>query len=72
VKRDKHLREALVKTLIVEPDRKLAGEILERWDELVTGEDERDAELARYNDHAYEVGFGEGYEAKPLSERRRP
>lgn len=34
---DKTLREALVRALVVEPDRALAGAVLDRWDELTSG-----------------------------------
>jgi hypothetical protein len=34
---DNVLREALVRALVVEPDRQLAGAVLDRWDELTTG-----------------------------------
>jgi hypothetical protein len=62
------LRDGLVQALLIarrddELDAKLAGEILERWDELVTGAQEHDAELAKHRDHAHEVGFSEGYKA---------
>jgi hypothetical protein len=61
------LRDGLVQALLIARaeglDAKLAGEILERWDELVVGEDERDAELAKHRDHAHEVGYSEGYKA---------
>lgn len=36
--RDQRLRVALIRALITEPDRKLAGEILDRWDELIEKE----------------------------------
>ena len=34
MKRDARLRQILVRALIVEPDRKAAGEILDEWDKL--------------------------------------
>ena len=35
MKRDARLRDVLVRALIVEPDRKTAGEILDEWDAMV-------------------------------------
>src|SRR3569832_2206390 len=34
---DETLRETLVRALLVEPDRQLAGAVLDRWDELTVG-----------------------------------
>lgn len=34
---DEKLRETLLRALIVEPNRELAGAVLDRWDELIIG-----------------------------------
>lgn len=34
---DSELRKVLMRALVVEPDRELAGAVLDRWDELTTG-----------------------------------